>query len=161
MLLLTWLACADDPDPTTPDGDSASEPAHSAATDPTDTEPSGACGPPIDFDLTLVGTVVGPYGAPAPGAAVWVEDRGWEPGRILGSGTADPYGAFTLALTDVTSVDRCWATLLDYVLVGERTVPGGAEAGELDLNSALYGAIEDGSLVADLGAFPLTLSEVP
>jgi hypothetical protein len=157
-MMLLLLACAGE-DPTDTQGttgDTATDPTPTDST-PTDTEPTGACGPPIDFDLTLVGTVVGPYGTAAPDTEVWVEDRGWSPGRILGTGTTDAYGAFTLSLTDVTSVEGCWATLLDYVLVGERTMPAGVQSGELDLNSSLYNAIEDGSLVADLGSFPLTL----
>lgn len=159
LVLLLAGACAGDPTPTKPSTDHTGTPTPTDPTAPTtDTEPSGACGEIAVYDLTLTGTVVGPYGEAAPDTDVWVEDRGWVPGTILGTGVTDAYGAFTLTLDNVTSAERCWATLLDYVLVGERTMPAGTQSGELDLNSTLFNAIQDGTLAADLGAFPLTLA---
>jgi hypothetical protein len=125
--------------------------------DPTDTDPTGACGSPINYDMTLVGFVLGGNGEVGDAASLSIEDRGWQPGRILGTGTTDSYGAFTIPLTDVTSVEDCWGTLLDYVLVGQRTVAGGEQSGELGLNTLLFNAIQDGTFVADLGSIPFRL----
>ncbi len=130
---------------------------HSGLTTPptltTTGEPDGACGEVTVWAVTLGGTVLGRDGNPAVGAEVWVEDRGWEPGTILGQATTDAYGAFEVSLAEVTSVEDCWATLLDYVLVG--TLPG--QRGEKDINIELFNAIDGETFEADLGAFPLRL----
>jgi hypothetical protein len=160
FLFLGLVACSggDDKSEPTSTGHTGAIPLHSTPT--TDTEPTGACGPPIDYDLTLTGLVQGASGEPGADTTLEVEDRGWTPGLILGTATTDAYGAFTMTLTDVTSVEDCWGTLLNYVLIGERDAFGGPEAGELGINTPLYNAIQDGTLLADLGALPFTLEEV-
>ena len=58
------------------------------------------------------------------------------------------------AVPGVTSVEDCWATLLDYWIVGEL----GGESGSRGVNNDLYAAISDASLEAEL-FFPLELEE--
>jgi hypothetical protein len=119
------------------------------------TEPSGACGDPIQYNLTVIGTVTSGPGQYAPGAHVVLEDRGWEPGTILGEGVTDNKGVFTLDVVGLTSLENCWGTVLDYVLEADK----GVFYGERDINSNLFNAIEDGSLVADMSAFPLEMED--
>jgi hypothetical protein len=158
MLLLPLLACAGPSGSKTPTGTGhTGSPVESAPT--TDTEPSGACGEPVNYDMTVVGLVETPTGLPADATTLELEDRGWIPGRILGTATTDGYGAFSLEATDVTSLDDCWGTLLDYVVVARRAGPGGPQSAELGLNTPLFNAIQDGTLVADLGKLPITLED--
>jgi hypothetical protein len=119
------------------------------------TEPSGACGDPILYDLTVIGTVTSGPGQYAPAAHVVLEDRGWEPGTILGEGFTDEKGVFQLSVVGLTSLENCWGTVLDYVLEADK----GVFYGEKDINTNLFNAIEDGSLVADMSAFPLQMED--
>jgi hypothetical protein len=125
-----------------------------AAADDTFVEPTdpGACGEVTTHDVSVLGAVTS-GGAPAVGAAVRLEDRGWNVGDVLGEATTGADGTFTLAAASVTSVEDCWGTILDYALVGEL----GGEAGEMNVNTALFNAIEDGSLEADTRSFPVAL----
>lgn len=135
MLLLTWLLACTAPTET--------------ETDDTD---QGACGEVSEWVLTLHGAVEGPTGA-YEGATVVLEDRGWSPGTELGEATTGADGRFTMDGLQVTSVERCWGTLLDYVVVAT----DGDMSGEKGVNTYLYDAIDDGSLVADASAFPVDL----
>lgn len=161
LLLLVAAGCAGDAK--TDDG--GAPPGHSGSgtspesTPTTDTDPSGACGSPVNYDVVVLGLVETPTGAPADATTLALEDRGWQPGRVLGTATTDAYGAFTLQATAVTSLEDCWGTVLNYVLTAERAGPVGAQTAELGVNTPLYNAIQDGSLEADLGGLPITLRE--
>lgn len=153
---LALLACApaDDPSGTTPI-DTAPV-ATDTATTPTDTAPPrGACGEITVWDLWLKGKVLDRTGRPALGASVRLEDRGWAPVTVLGTTTTDAQGLFELPITGLTSVEDCWATLLDYVAVAER----GTEVGEADVNTELFNAIQSGTLVADRTLFPIEMED--
>lgn len=128
-------------------------------TAPTDTPPppppptSGACGDVATWDLQLLGGVARSTGGPASGADVWLEDHGWVPGTVLGTATTDGDGRFEMVITGLTSVEDCWATLLDYRVHAEL----GSEATERGINTDLFNAIYTGGGVADITAFPLVL----
>jgi hypothetical protein len=129
-----------------------------ACSEPTDTdqaddnvEPDGACGEVDNFDASVFGMVTD-GGAPVEGATVVLEDRGWEPTTDMGSATTNAKGTFTINAPGLTSVEDCWGTLLDYVLVAEK----GAKKGEKSINSQLHTAYDtDGS--ADVSAFPVEI----
>ena len=53
----------------------------------------------------------------------------------------------------ITSVEDCWGTLLDYVLVAE----SGELYGEKQVNQQLFNAIDDGSMSADASMFPIVV----
>ncbi len=124
----------------------------SETSDPTE-PPDGLCGDITEWDLTVVGDIVDWRGEPYDGVEIRLDDRGWVPGTIMGTGATDATGRYTLDVEDLTSVEDCWGTLLDYVIV--------ATAGDLEVeegvNSQLYGAIADGTLTVDLTIFPLVL----
>jgi hypothetical protein len=141
-------------------GDSG-DPVDSATTDtvdttepPTDTdEPTGACGDVSRWDLTLDGQVNQPGGG-APGATVRLEERGFQFSPVVyGTTYTDAYGHFSLAATQIVSVDGCWGTLLDYNVVAEL----GVSSAEAEVNQSLYNAILDGTFAADISLFPLEL----
>jgi hypothetical protein len=121
------------------------------ADDTTDTR-FGACGEITTWDVTVIGKVEDAAGNVA-GAAVSLEDRGWEPITILGEATTTTNGSFTLEAQNVTAVEGCWGTLLDYVLVATE----GSRSGERGINHPLYGAISDGSMEADITGNPLVI----
>jgi len=112
----------------------------------------GACGEISTWDVTVLGRVEDASGAVG-GADVWLEDRGWEPVTVLGQTTTSANGGFTLEADDVTAVEGCWGTLLDYVLVATE----GSRSGERGINHPLYGAIDDGSFEADISGNPLII----
>ena len=127
--------------------------ASAADTSETDVEDDGACGEVSAWDVTVRGAVVDGSGGPVAGAAVRLDDMGWNPGTTLGDGTTDGSGAFEFLADDVTSVDGCWGTLLDYVVRAEL----GDAAAERDVNTPLYNAIQDGTRVMDITGAPLEL----
>ena len=123
------------------------------STVPADTdEPGVQCGDPVVYDIEIVAAAQ--HGkAPAAAIEIALDDRGYT-GDILGSGTTSADGKVTFTAVGVTALDGCWGTLLNYVLVG--TDPADGTEVEDDMNAELYNAIDDGSLVADVTAFPLT-----
>lgn len=137
----------DTPEPT----DTTSEPTDTAP-DPTD---PGACGDVSHWAITLLGRVTLNTGNPAVGAHAWLQDDGWIPGTVVGEATTDDQGRFEMALPNVTSVENCWGTLLDYQLNAEL----GTLAGARGINTDLFNAIYTGELVADTTAFPLQMEE--
>ena len=56
----------------------------------------GACGEVSTWDVEVRGKVVDAAEVVVPGAAVQLEDRGWEAGTLLGTATTDDDGLFTL-----------------------------------------------------------------
>ena len=84
---------------------------------------------------------------------VSLEDRGWNPGEVLAQVQTNEDGEFLLAEAAVTSVEDCWGTLLNYVVVAESAL-GRAEK---DVNTALFNAIRDGESTVDLRDVPLLL----
>lgn len=114
----------------------------------TEEEQTG-CGDVTTFDVTVKAAVTR-NGRVASGIAVRLEERNWEPGT-LGEGTTGADGTVSFLASPVTSIDRCWATALDYWIVAD---DAGNEV-EDDMNTELYNAISDGSLVADVTGRPL------
>lgn len=123
-----------------------------AADDTADSSP-GACGEVSTWDVTVLGRVEDGMGAPVPGARVVLEDRGWEPGTVLGEDDTDGAGQFEFVAEGVTSVEGCWGSLLDYVVVATE----GSRQAERGVNQLLHQAIDDGTLEADLSPAPLVL----
>lgn len=117
---------------------------------PKETEDTQAvCGDVTTFDVTVQAKVT-KGGKAASGVAVHLEERNWEPGT-LGEGVTKADGTVEFLASPVTSIDRCWATALDYWIVAE----DGADTVEDDMNTELYNAITDGSLKADVRDRPL------
>ena len=118
-----------------------------------DTDDGGACGEISTHTLSIVGLVERADGSPVVESVVRLEDRGWEPGTILGVAATEESGAFRIEAAQITSVENCWGTLLDYVLVAE------AEdlSGEKEINQQLYNAIADGNDTADVSMIPITV----
>ena len=115
----------------------------------TGTDDDGACGDVTTHTVTVRGDVQDASGAAVQDAEVRLEERNWEPG-ILAEGTTDDTGRYELT-AEITSVEDCWATALDYWVVvtdGELTV-------EDDLNQPLFNAIDDGSLDVDVATIVL------
>jgi len=117
--------------------------------------PDGACGDVTHVDMRLLGVVNNEQGNPAPFAEVSLEDRGWEPGTLLGFAYADLKGRFDLPITQLADVEGCWETILNYTVVAEL----GPQSGEFKVNSRLQAAITNGSLVADISDVPINMSE--
>jgi hypothetical protein len=113
----------------------------------------GACGEVHTHDLDVRAAFEDVSGAPIEAARVSLEERNWAPGR-LGEGLTDADGTVSFAATDVTDVEGCWGSALDYWLVADAD---GFATLEETMNSNLYNAIADGSLVADLRATPLIM----
>ena len=148
LLLLALVAGCSGDDTSADDG------GNDQIVDTDDTEPQGLCGDVTYWDLTITGRVRSETGGAAPGATVTIEDRVWVPGTIYGTATTDGTGTFTIAVTDLVSVEDCWG-MLGYYAVAEL----GNLSGEAGINSALFTAIDTGSLVADLSAVPIDLEE--
>ena len=121
--------------------------------DPIPEEEKGACGDRTTHDVTVLGRVVDVDGQGIESATVDLEDRGWNDGEVLGTATTAADGSFTMSATDVTSIEGCWGTMLDYVLVAEQD----GRSGEKGINSQLRSAISDESFEADVSSFPVTL----
>jgi hypothetical protein len=117
--------------------------------------PAGACGTPSQHDLEIRVAVQSVDGAFLEDIAVVLEDRAWNPGE-LGSAITDGDGEADIDASGVTDLPGCWGTMLDYVLIASDPRGEWATA-EKDVNSSLYNAISDGSLEADVRAFPLVL----
>lgn len=134
MLLLTWmLACT------------AGEDGEQKESEPT----VEGCGDPESYDIGIRAKVTR-GGQPAAGVRVYLEERLWEPG-ILGEGSTDRDGTVSFDATSVTGIPNCWATAVDYWLVAEDS----GDVVEDDMNSELYDAVDDGSMVADVTNRPL------
>ncbi|MFT7520111.1 MAG: hypothetical protein ACI9MC_002255 [Kiritimatiellia bacterium] len=119
----------------------------------TDEQPSGACGEVTEHVVAVRAKVLDSEASPVIGALVEVQDRGWDPGTVLGSGLTNASGEVHLVDLNVTSVEDCWGTLLDYYVVAtldDRTA-------EKQVNSALFSAIDGGTLEADLRSTPIEL----
>ena len=121
------------------------EPKDSEATDSQD----GACGEVTTHDVVIRAKVSKPGGAE--GVRVYLDDRAWEL-AVLGEGVTDAAGEVEFTAAGVTSVAGCWGTLLDYWIVAE---DGAGVTVEDDMNTDLFNAIDDGSLVADVSGRPL------
>ena len=118
-----------------------------------DSDPAGVqCGEPVTYDVEIRARVEDVNG-PAAGVLVYLDDRGWTD-STLGSSTTDAAGETSFVALGVTALDGCWGTVLNYQLVAEHS--DGRDV-EDDMNTELHAAIDDGSLVADVRDFPLTL----
>ncbi len=134
MLLLTWmLACTAGEDGEQKESEATVE----------------GCGDPESYDIGIRAKVTR-GGQPAAGVRVYLEERLWEPG-ILGEGSTDRDGTVSFEASPVTGIPNCWATAVDYWLVAE----DGGDVVEDDMNSELYDAVDDGSMVADVSNRPL------
>jgi hypothetical protein len=135
-----------------------------AGSSPTDTDPPadtddseppvGLCGDVTQWDLTVLGRVRNAAGSAAIGAAVRIEDRVWIPGMEYGSAVTNAMGEFEIPVTGLVAVEDCWG-LLGYYAVAEL----GEASGETGINSALFSAIYEGGLVADLTDVPIELED--
>ena len=149
-------APVDQADGPTDTGSPVGSPTGDTATGVQTTSDDGACGEVTVWDLTVRGVVHNAQGVGAPFASVWLEDRGWATTvEVLGTTTTDGQGGFELAVTGLTSVEDCWGTLLNYVLVAEL----GPQRGEDEINTWLFTAISNGTLVADLSTSPLVMED--
>jgi hypothetical protein len=136
MLLLVWtvgLGCSGGEDTGQKESESTFE----------------GCGDPETYDIGIRAKVTR-GGQPAVGIRVYLEERLWEPG-ILGEGSTDRDGSVSFDASPVTGIPNCWATAVDYWLVAE----DGGSTVEDDMNSELYDAVDDGSLIADVSDRPL------
>jgi hypothetical protein len=149
LLLACSVACSGDGG--APDGDDDDDDVP-GETD----EPNGQCGDVTTWDVTVTGRVRAPGGGAAAGATVRIEDRVWDAGKVYGTATTDAMGAFTILAEDLVSVEDCWG-MLGYYAVAERD----DTSGEAGINSALFSAIDTGSLTADISAVPIDLEEPP
>jgi hypothetical protein len=107
------------------------------------------------YDLTVRfdnGVILDESGAGLADAPVVLEDRSFQPAKILGSATTGADGGYTFTATDVTSWPGCWLTLLDYRIVVETA----ERYGELEVNRYMYDSIEAGTFVVDLADHPIT-----
>lgn len=124
-----------------------------SATD--DTDEGGACGSVSTHVLSVAGVVQFMDGTAASGVNVRLDDRGWNPGSVLAEGVSLE-GEFNLDSAEITSVEECWGTLLDYVLVASLE----GYQGEKEINTQLFNAIRDGESTADVSAIPIVLEPV-
>ena len=115
--------------------------------------PTGICGDVTYVDLTVFGAVEYPDGSAARNVEVDLEDRGWIAGTLMGSTTTDSDGLFEMTVLQLASVEDCWGTVLNYVLVAETD----DAFAERPANSVLYNSILDESLTADFRDVPLVL----
>jgi len=121
-----------------------------------DTGEQVGCGDPSSHDVRVIYEVVDASGNGVSNLEVRLEERNWEPGT-LGTGETDGNGTGELLAAGVTDLPNCWGTMLDYVVVVEDPSAYYAAA-EKPVNSYLHGAIDDGSLEADLTSFPIEVS---
>lgn len=141
-LLLFLAACGGTPD-----------------TEDTGEENTGACGDPVSVDLVVQARVVDPSGEGLSGIRLVVEDRAWNL-EDLGEAQSQGDGTAEIEALGVTDLPGCWGTMLNYYLVAED--PAGVWSSTEDaINSWLYNAINDGSMVADMTEFPLALEAAP
>ena len=116
-------------------------------------DPSG-CGAVTEHTLTLRAKVVDSADQPVSGALVRLEERNWDP-QIVSEVPTDASGEATLASMSLTSVERCWGTALDYVLVASLD----ARSTEVGVNASLFNAIESGGSEVDRRDRPLVLPD--
>lgn len=119
-----------------------------------DLDEGGACGEVRTHDVEIRVAVVDAASVPLAGVGVALEERLWAPDE-LGGGTTDADGLVVFTAAGVTDVEGCWGTALDYWLV---LAADGRETIEETMNSNLYNAIADGSLVVDLRATPFVMA---
>lgn len=136
LTLLTLLACG--PGATTETGDS-----DDGSTD---------CGASEYYDVMVVARVEDAGGSPVEGVEVRIEERNLA--RDFGAGTSDVAGNVSFTASQLESVPGCWGLLLDYWIVASCD---GTDCAEDDMNTELFNAIDDGSLVADVSSFPLVV----
>lgn len=141
LLCLLTVACA--------------EPGDDDDDDDGDNDGGVECGDPVAYDVEITAKVLDEAGRPAPGIDVLLDDRGWEY-AFLGDGQTDARGMVTFTARGVTALDGCWGTVLNYWLVAIDPTDHDRTA-EDDMNTELYNAIDDGSLVTDVSDFPLEL----
>lgn len=154
ILLFALAACSGKAGTSSPTGETGATPTTDTDTTDTfvtDTDPQGACGDPVLYDLQVTGQVMGPSG-PSPEAHVILEDRVWAPG-ILAETYTDGEGHFVMDVIGVTSLEGCWG-LLGYFVAADK----GTFYGERGVNSELFNAISSGTMVADL-SFPLEMED--
>jgi len=140
-------------DPPVENTTAGTQPTTTSETEETTEPPDGQCGDVSYWDLSVEGAIVDDRDRPYPGVEITLEDRGWIPGTIMGTATTDDEGYYRFDVDELTSVEDCWGTLLDYVMVAT----DGDLVAEQGVNAQLYGAITDGSLEVDLTVFPLIL----
>lgn len=121
----------------------------SAPVETTDSQ-DGACGA-VSTHVVTVRAKVLVGGQPAAGLRVYLDDRGWEM-KSVGEGNTGANGEVEFVADPVTSVENCWGTVLNYWIVAENTDGSTVED---DMNTELFNAIDDGSLVSDVTGFPL------
>ena len=140
LLLAALWACGDEP------ADEKDE--------DTGDPPGIQCGDATTWDVTIRARVEDADGLGLEGVTVGLDDRGYTYG-VLGTGDSVATGDVQFVATGVTDLPGCWGIVLDYWLVAYD------EAGELvvedDMNTELYDAIADGSLLADVSGFPLVV----
>lgn len=143
LIALSSLACAGGDDEKDDDDES--------------TEDDGACGEFSTWDLEVAAKVEDARGAPLAGMRVYLDDLATSD-PLLGEGETDAQGEVRFATPGVEFAEGCVGTLFDYKLIAED--PGGvyAEASN-DMNSNLYNATLDGTLVADVRGVPLVMGE--
>jgi len=140
-------------DPTFSDTESTSSPSDTDDDPVGQDPPDGMCGDVSEWDLHVRGAVVDDGDDPIAGVDIQLVDYGWVPGTLMATATTDADGHYEFDVTELTSVEDCWGTLLDYVIVatlGDVVVEDG-------VNSQLYSAIVDGTLEVDLYTFPLVV----
>lgn len=119
------------------------------------TDNPGACDAIEVYDFTVLARVEW-QGNPAAGVDVYMEDRGWAPGDILGTAVSGGLGEVALQAFGVTMLEGC--PVIDYWLVARaEDAAGVALLAENGLNANLYGAVDDESFEVDLTDFPLEL----
>jgi len=153
-----WSACLEPApiqisDPSVATIETQPMPTESTVTTEDSEPPDGQCGDVSHWDLHIEGAVVDWQERPFEGIDVELQDRGWNPGTVMGTATTDADGMYAFDVSQLTSVEDCWGTLLDYVLVGT----DGDLVAEEGVNPQLYNAIVDGSLEVDLYTVPLVL----
>jgi len=121
-----------------------------------DTGVKEGCGDPTLHDITVQFAVEDESGNGVSNIDVRLEERNWDPG-VLGESTTDGQGMGDLLAVGVTDLPNCWGTMLSYMVVVEDS-SGYYATAEKGINSYLHGAIEDGSMTADLTAFPIVVT---
>jgi hypothetical protein len=112
------------------------------------------CGDATTWDVTVRARVEDAAGQGVEGVTVGLDDRGYTYG-LLGSGETVATGDVQFVATGVTDLPGCWGIVLDYWLVAYDDA--GKVAAEDDMNTELYDAIADGTVLADVSAFPLVV----
>ena len=127
-----------------------------AKEDSEDTQ-DGACGDASYWDITVRAKVQDEGGSPLADMAVELDDESTGATGALGSGTTNPQGLVELLATGVEFREGCVGTLYDYQTIV--TDPAGiyGEAKE-EMDSNLYNATIDGTLIADITNVPIVMT---